>query len=169
MGVEFRLVLAGDPAVDEVAARTAATPQPTSNPRLSTARLYDQRGYAVTVRPGTHGYYEADTDDEARWEWEPDTYVNVTFSTRPTTWPTREYRTCCQRWPGTAATSATSSPTPSPAPAPSALAATTTAPVRGGPSASPPLRVRVRPRPPQQGGGNEERRPAEPRQQPRQG
>ncbi|MBO4161395.1 SitI3 family protein [Micromonospora antibiotica] len=86
MGVEFRLVLAGDPAVGEVAALTAATrdetPQPTSNPRLFTARLYDQRGYAVTVRPGTHGYYEAEADDDARWEWEPAIYVNVTFSMR---------------------------------------------------------------------------------------
>ncbi|MGC5664540.1 SitI3 family protein [Micromonospora sp. WMMD723] len=86
MGVEFRLVLAGDPAVGEIAALTAAardeTPQPTSNPSLYTARLYDQRGYAVTVRPGTHGYYEAEADDEARWEWEPAIYVNVTFSMR---------------------------------------------------------------------------------------
>ncbi|WP_405110514.1 SitI3 family protein [Micromonospora sp. NBC_01405] len=86
MGVEFRLILAGDPAVGEVAALTATEPgekpQPTSNPRLFSARLYDQRGYAITVRSGTHGYYEAETDDDARWEWEPETYVNVTFSMR---------------------------------------------------------------------------------------
>ncbi|MFY1703018.1 SitI3 family protein [Micromonospora sp. WMMA1923] len=86
MAVEFRLVLAGDPPVGEVAALTAAepaeTPQPAFKPGLLTARLYDQRGYAVAVRSGSHGYYEAETDDDARWEWEPDTYVNVTFSMR---------------------------------------------------------------------------------------
>ncbi|WP_433349666.1 SitI3 family protein [Micromonospora sp. CA-111912] len=86
MGIEFRLILAGDPPVDEIAALTAAEPgekpQPTTNPRLFTARLYDQRGYAITVRSGTHGYYEAETDGGTRWEWKPETYVNVTFSMR---------------------------------------------------------------------------------------
>ncbi|GGL92926.1 SitI3 family protein [Micromonospora yangpuensis] len=86
MAVDFRLVLAGDPPVGEVAALTAAepaeTPQPAFKPGLLTARLYDQRGYAVAVRSGNHGYYEFETDDAARWEWEPDTYVNVTFSMR---------------------------------------------------------------------------------------
>ncbi|MER7471243.1 SitI3 family protein [Micromonospora sp. NPDC000018] len=86
MTVEFRLILAGDPPVDEIAALTATDPrekpQPTSDRRLFTARLYDQRGYAITVRSGTHGYYEADTDGDSRWEWEPETYVNITFSMR---------------------------------------------------------------------------------------
>jgi hypothetical protein len=84
MAVEFRLVLAGGPPVDEVAALTAAepaeTPLPATKPGLFTARLYDRRGYAIAVRSGTHGYYEAETDGDSRWEWEPDTYVNVTFS-----------------------------------------------------------------------------------------
>ncbi|RLK09786.1 hypothetical protein DER29_6348 [Micromonospora sp. M71_S20] len=84
MAVEFRLILAGDPSVHAIAALTATDPsekpQPTSNPRLFTARLYDQRGYAVTIRSGTHGYYEAETDGDSCWEWEPETYVNVTFS-----------------------------------------------------------------------------------------
>ncbi|WBB91396.1 SitI3 family protein [Verrucosispora sp. WMMC514] len=86
MAVEFRLVLAGDPPVAEVAALTAAdpgeVPRPTSNPALLSARLYDQRGYAITVRAGTNGYWEAEADGEARWEWEPATYVSVTFSMR---------------------------------------------------------------------------------------
>ncbi|MBQ1050812.1 hypothetical protein KBX50_20350 [Micromonospora sp. C51] len=86
MAVEFRLVLAGDPPVAEVAALTAAdpreAPRPTSNPALLSARLYVQRGYAITVRAGTNGYWEAETDGEARWAWEPATYVSVTFSMR---------------------------------------------------------------------------------------
>ena len=87
MAVEFRLVLAGDPPVAEVAALTAAgpreVPHPTSNAALFSARLYDQRGYALTVRTGTDGYWEAEADGEARWEWEqPATYVSVTFSMR---------------------------------------------------------------------------------------
>ncbi|MFF3868821.1 SitI3 family protein [Micromonospora sp. NPDC001898] len=84
MGVEFRLIIVGNPPVEEIAALTAAhpdeTPRPTANPGLFTARLYDQRGYAITVRSGTHGYYEAEIDDGTRWEWEPETYVNITFS-----------------------------------------------------------------------------------------
>nr|MDT0656693.1 SitI3 family protein [Micromonospora sp. DSM 115978] len=86
MAVEFRLVLAGDPPVTEVAALTAADPteipRPASNPALFTARLYDQRGYAVTVRAGTDGYWEAEADGEARWQWELGTYLSITFSMR---------------------------------------------------------------------------------------
>ncbi|WP_432049845.1 SitI3 family protein [Verrucosispora sp. NA02020] len=86
MAVEFRLVLAGDPPVAEVAALTAAdpreVPRPTSNPVLFSARLYDQRGYAITVRSGSDGYWEAEADGEDRWEWEPATYVSVSFSMR---------------------------------------------------------------------------------------
>ncbi|MEU7934952.1 SitI3 family protein [Micromonospora echinofusca] len=55
-------------------------PQPTSDRRLFTARLFDQRGYAISLRSGAHGYYEADTDGDSRWEGEPETYLNVTFS-----------------------------------------------------------------------------------------
>ncbi|MEU4640659.1 SitI3 family protein [Micromonospora sp. NPDC023814] len=65
-------------------------PPLTSDRRLFTARLYDQRGYAITIRSGTHGYYEAETDGDFRWEWEPATYVNITFPCASTTWSTRE-------------------------------------------------------------------------------
>ena len=86
MAVEFRLVLAGSLPVAEVAALTAADPRevphPTSNAALFSARLYDQRGYALTVRAGTDGYWEAEADGEARWAWEPATYVSVTSSMR---------------------------------------------------------------------------------------
>lgn len=86
MAVEFRLVLAGSPPVGDVAALTAAdpreVPRPGSNAALFSARLYDQRGYAVTVRAGSDGYWEAEADGEARWQWETVTYVSVTFSMR---------------------------------------------------------------------------------------
>ncbi|BCJ61667.1 SitI3 family protein [Micromonospora endophytica] len=86
MAVEFRLVLAGHPPVADVAALTAAdlseVPRPTSDPARFSARLYDRRGYAITVRAGRAGYWEAEADGKDRWEWEPAAYVPVTFSMR---------------------------------------------------------------------------------------
>ncbi|MFY1703630.1 SitI3 family protein [Micromonospora sp. WMMA1923] len=86
MSVEFRLTLAGDLPLVDVAALTAATPDeqptPSASPQLFSANLYDQRGYALSVHSGTHGYYWAEGDDDSPWEWEPDTYVNITFDMR---------------------------------------------------------------------------------------
>ncbi|MER7164654.1 SitI3 family protein [Micromonospora sp. NPDC000207] len=86
MSVEFRLTLAGDIPLDQVARLTAASPAeqpaPRDDPQLFSARLYDQRGYAISVYPGTNGYYWAEGDNDAPWEWEPDSYVNVTFNMR---------------------------------------------------------------------------------------
>lgn len=84
MAVEFRLTLAGDVPLEDVAELAAVDvtekPAPTANPRLLTARLYDQRGYALSVYSGDHGYFDAEDDDGSRWEWEPETYVDVDFS-----------------------------------------------------------------------------------------
>ncbi|MFG3421227.1 SitI3 family protein [Micromonospora sp. NPDC049460] len=84
MAVEFRLTLAGSAPLEEVAELAAADvtemPTPTDNPRLFSARLYEERGYALTIYAGRHGYYDAEDDDGTRWEWEPETYVDLDFS-----------------------------------------------------------------------------------------
>lgn len=68
---------------DLVAADAAEKPRPSgTNPRLFSARLYDTRGYALTVSSGSQGYFDAESDDGARWEWEPETYVDIDFSMR---------------------------------------------------------------------------------------
>ncbi|WP_018790519.1 SitI3 family protein [Salinispora arenicola] len=86
MAIEFRLTLAGDIPLDQVAELAApeATekPIPPGHPRLLSADLYEQCGYAVSITEGSHGYYDAEDDDGARWEWEPDTYVNIGFRMR---------------------------------------------------------------------------------------
>jgi hypothetical protein len=84
MGVEYRLTLAGDIPAEQVA--ECAVPDPAERPqpwegRLLAADLYEQRGFGLSVRAGRGGScYEARDDDGARWEWEPDAYVDVTFS-----------------------------------------------------------------------------------------
>lgn len=87
MAVEFRLTLAGDVPLDHVAdlvaVEPAEKPRPSgTNPRLLSARLYDTRGYALTISSGSQGYFDAEADDGARWEWEPETYVDIDFSMR---------------------------------------------------------------------------------------
>lgn len=87
MAVEFRLTLAGnlplDHVADLVAAEPAEKPRPSgTNPQLLSARLYDTRGYALTISSGSQGYFDAEADDGARWEWEPETYVDIDFSMR---------------------------------------------------------------------------------------
>lgn len=86
MAVEFRLTLAGDIPLDQVAELVApeATekPAPPGYPRLFSADLYERCGYAVSITAGSHGYYDAENDDGSRWEWEPDTHVNIGFRMR---------------------------------------------------------------------------------------
>lgn len=87
MAVEFRLTLAGDLPLDHVAdlvaAEPAEKPRPSgTNPQLLSARLYDTRGYALTVSSGSQGYFDAEADDGTRWEWEPGTYVDIDFTMR---------------------------------------------------------------------------------------
>jgi hypothetical protein len=83
MGVEYRLTLAGDIPAEQVA--ECAVPDPAERPqwwegRLLSADLYERRGFGLSVRAGRGGYYEARDDNDAVWEWEPESYVNVTFS-----------------------------------------------------------------------------------------
>lgn len=84
MSVDYRLTLAGDIPVEEIAEcavpDSVERPRPWGNSgRLLGSDLYDQRGFGLTVRAGEAGYYEARDDGGATWEWEPDYYVNVTF------------------------------------------------------------------------------------------
>ncbi|MEU7399608.1 SitI3 family protein [Streptomyces albogriseolus] len=87
MAVEFRFTLAGDLPLDGmadlVAADVAERPRPSgTNPKLFSARPYDACGYALTVSSGSQGYFDAEADDGARWEWEPETYVDIDFYMR---------------------------------------------------------------------------------------
>jgi hypothetical protein len=85
MSIGYRLTLAGDfplRHVAEIAAPDAAeTPTPAGNQLLS-ADLYDERGYLVSISSGHNGYYDAEDDDGAYWEWEPEEYVDVSFDMR---------------------------------------------------------------------------------------
>ncbi|MER7166719.1 SitI3 family protein [Micromonospora sp. NPDC000207] len=85
MSLGYCLTLAGELPLDEIAAVTALGPaeRPTpSSPRLFGVNLQDERGYSISVHSGTHGYYWAEGDHDASWEWKLDTYVNVTFDMR---------------------------------------------------------------------------------------
>ncbi|WP_406074705.1 SitI3 family protein [Micromonospora sp. NBC_01638] len=87
MAVEFRLTLAGDLPLDHVAdlvaVDAAEKPRPSgTNPRLFSARFYDTHGYALSIYSGSNGYFDAEGDDGTRWEWEPETYVDIDFSMR---------------------------------------------------------------------------------------
>ncbi|MGI5211832.1 SitI3 family protein [Plantactinospora sp. CA-290183] len=83
MAIEYRLTLAGAIPLEQVADlaapdATEEAPLPGSE-RLLTADLNDQYGYVVSVHAGRGGYYDAEDDDGSQWEWEPETYVNITF------------------------------------------------------------------------------------------
>jgi hypothetical protein len=86
MAIEYRLTLAGDIPLEQVAdlAAPEATEEPAlpGHPRLLSADLSEQCGYSVSIHAGSHGYYDAEDDDGSQWEWEPDPYVNITFRMR---------------------------------------------------------------------------------------
>ncbi|WP_434739349.1 SitI3 family protein [Micromonospora sp. SH-82] len=83
MGIDYRLTLAGDIPLEQVAALVVPDGFRDSTgaggPRLLTADLTTQRGFSVSVFAGSHGYLDAEGDDGTHWEWEPDRYVNVIF------------------------------------------------------------------------------------------
>ncbi|MEU6072868.1 SitI3 family protein [Micromonospora sp. NPDC047074] len=87
MSVTYRLTLSGDVPLEQVAdiaaPGAAETPTPAGN-RLLSANLNEECGFVVGITSGSHGYYEAE-DDGALWEWEPSTYVDVTFHMRKDT------------------------------------------------------------------------------------
>lgn len=80
MATEYRLTLAGSPPVEQVAERALPDPaeRPTGTPHLIAADLYDRYGFELTILAGRNGYFDAESDS-GMWEWEPATYVDVTF------------------------------------------------------------------------------------------
>ncbi|RAO14985.1 SitI3 family protein [Micromonospora zamorensis] len=88
MAVEYRLTLAGDiplEQVAELAAPGAVETSTASGGRMLSADLNDDCGYVVDITGGRHGYCSAEDDDGALWEWEPETYVDVSFYMRKDT------------------------------------------------------------------------------------
>lgn len=86
MGIEYRLTLAGDIPLEDLASLVAPHGVEESAlpgyPRLLTADLGEEIGYTVTVSAGSSGYFDAEDDDGTQWEWEPDTYTNIIFDLR---------------------------------------------------------------------------------------
>ncbi|WP_433532335.1 SitI3 family protein [Micromonospora sp. CA-263727] len=88
MAIEYRLTLAGDLPLEQVAqlAVPGATETSTaSGGRMLTADLNDEHGYVIDITGGRHGYYCAEDDGGALWEWEPEAYVDVNFYMRKDT------------------------------------------------------------------------------------
>ncbi|MFC6019285.1 SitI3 family protein [Plantactinospora solaniradicis] len=85
MAIEYRLTLAGDIPLEQVAALAAPNATEASSPagnRLLSVNLDEERGYSVSITSGRHGYYDAEDDGGAAWEWKPDKYVDVNFRMR---------------------------------------------------------------------------------------
>ncbi|MFI0794189.1 SitI3 family protein [Micromonospora rubida] len=88
MAIEYRLTLAGDIPLEQMAELTApgATETSTlSGGRMLSVDLNEERGYVVDVTGGRHGYYCAEDDGGSLWQWEPEAYVDVTFYMRKDT------------------------------------------------------------------------------------
>lgn len=88
MAVEYRLTLAGDVPLEQVAelaAPEAVEMSTASGGRMLSADLNDEHGYVVDITGSRHGYYSAEDDGGALWEWEPKTYVDVSFYMRKDT------------------------------------------------------------------------------------
>ncbi|MER7455494.1 SitI3 family protein [Micromonospora sp. NPDC126480] len=86
MGIEYRLTLAGDIPLGDLAPLVAPhgveeSTQP-GYPRLLSADLREELGYTVTIYAGSNGYLDAEDDNGTQWEWEPDTYTSVVFDLR---------------------------------------------------------------------------------------
>ncbi|MGV9211095.1 SitI3 family protein [Micromonospora sp. RB23] len=85
MAVEYRLTLAGSiplEQVAELAAPAAVETYTASGGRRLSADLNDEHGYVVDISGGRHGYYSAEDDGGSLWQWEPTTYVDVSFYMR---------------------------------------------------------------------------------------
>ncbi|BCL16984.1 SitI3 family protein [Micromonospora sagamiensis] len=82
MAIEYRLVLAGDLAAEQLADR--AFPCPADRAAFTPygaglgADLHDRYGFTVSVTVGRNGYVGAEADD-GQWEWEPDPYARLSL------------------------------------------------------------------------------------------
>jgi hypothetical protein len=80
VALEYRLTLAGETPVNQVAER--AFPEASERPVGTAPRLFadhtENYGFGVTVVAGRDGYLDLQTDDGS-WEWEPDAYVRIGF------------------------------------------------------------------------------------------
>jgi hypothetical protein len=76
VALEYRLTLAGDTAVPDVVERALPEHAGTGE---SGFVLYEDRGFLLTVTSGRDGYFDAESDGDEYWEWEPASYVNVEF------------------------------------------------------------------------------------------
>lgn len=88
MAVEYRLTLAGDIPLEqlaELAAPGAVETSTASGGRMLSGDLNDEHGYVVDITGGRRGYCSAEDDGGALWEWEPEPYVDVSFYMRKDT------------------------------------------------------------------------------------
>lgn len=88
MAIEYRLTLAGDIPLEQVAELVAPGATETSTLRgdkMLSADLNEESGYVVDITSGRHGYYCAEDDAGSLWQWEPEAYVDVNFYMRKDT------------------------------------------------------------------------------------
>lgn len=80
MALEYRLTLAGETPVDQVAGR--AFPEASERPIGIAPRLFadhtEKLGFSITIVGARDGFLDLLTDDGS-WEWEPAAYVRVGF------------------------------------------------------------------------------------------
>ncbi|MFY1702960.1 SitI3 family protein [Micromonospora sp. WMMA1923] len=85
MSISYRLTLAGDIPLQQVADLAAPHATETTAPagnRLLSADLYAELGYLISITSGHHGYYDAEDDNDTYWEWEPEQYTDISFDMR---------------------------------------------------------------------------------------
>lgn len=85
MAIDYDLTLAGDIPLLDLAecaipdASERATPVDASATRLS-ADHAQHHGYVLDFMSGHNGYCDAESDDGSHWEWEPASYVMISFA-----------------------------------------------------------------------------------------
>ncbi|MEV5819075.1 SitI3 family protein [Micromonospora haikouensis] len=67
---------------------------------MFSADLNDEYGYVVDITGGRHGYYCAEDDEGSLWQWEPETYVDISFYMRKDTLTDKGKPHMLATWPG---------------------------------------------------------------------